>query len=464
MSDRDDRDDRALTEEKQSEKKSGSRWPVFLIGAVFGCLLSAAVYIYSTGFINIPFLGSFVIGGNPQDTVASASDAEQTGLNYGKINLKLRMIQSILEQDYYYDEDTQAVEDGIFTGMLYGLTETDRYAAYYSAEEFAEQLNSTRGNYYGIGALISQDPETNTMTVEKVYAKSPAEEAGLLAGDILKMVNREDITYMDLSTVVDDYVKGEEGTYVNLTVERAGETVELQIMRGKVEIPSVYTTLLSEEEAGGRKTGYIYVSGFEVATVNQFKEAVDGLLEDGAEGIVIDLRDNPGGVMDSALSMLDYLLADNIGAFSANEENGSDKGKTLLLYTENKQGREDSFYASDKHETDIPLTVLMNGNSASASEIFAGVLKDYQKAKIVGTTSYGKGIVQTEFPLPDGSAIKYTSSQYFTPSGYAVHGQGVVPDVEEEADEAFLEAGADPENPDPEVDNQLAEAIRELYR
>ncbi|MDO4265635.1 MAG: S41 family peptidase [Eubacteriales bacterium] len=451
-----DMDDKAVERRKR-------RWPSFLAGAVCGALFAAAVYVYSTGFINIPFLGSIVIGGDPQKTVetASGSDAARAEINYGRVNLKLRMIQSILVQDYYYDEDAQAVEDGIFTGMMYGLTETDRYAAYYPAEEYAEQLNSTRGNYYGIGALISQDPETNTMTVEKVYAKSPAEEAGLLAGDILKRVNREDITYMDLSTVVDDYVKGEEGTYVNLTVERGGETVELQIKRGKVEIPSVYASLLSEE--GGRKTGYIYVSGFEVATVGQFKEAVDAFIEEGAEGLVIDLRDNPGGVMDSALSMLDYLLADNIGAFSADEKT-ADKGKTLLLYTENKQGRADSFYASDKHEVKLPVTVLMNANSASASEIFAGVLKDYQKAEIVGTTSYGKGIVQTEFPLPDGSAIKYTSSQYFTPSGYAVHGQGVAPDVEIEASEEFLETGADPENPDPDADNQLAEAIRELYR
>ena len=443
------------------------RWPVFLFGTVFGFVLSVCIYVYSIGFINIPFLGTLMIGGNPQETVglaASSSEALRADLNYGRINLKMHLIQNILEQDYYYDEDAQAVEDGIFTGMMYGLTETDRYAAYYSAEEFAEELNASRGDYYGIGALISQDPDTNAMTVEEVYAKSPAEEAGLLPGDILKAVNREDITYMDLSTVVDDYVKGKEGTYVNLTVDRDGESVELQIMRGRVEMPSVYTTMMPEEVTGSKKTGYIYIRQFEVATVNQFKEAIDQFISEGAEGIVIDLRNNPGGVMDSALSMLDYLLPDNIGAFSASEADASNQGKTLLLYTENKHGRASSFYASDRHETEIPITVLMNGNSASASEIFAGVLKDYRKAKIVGETSYGKGIVQTEFPLPDGSAIKYTSSQYFTPSGYAVHEQGVTPDVPVEASEALQEAGADAKNPDPAVDNQLAAAIMALYQ
>lgn len=452
-------------QKKQKKPKKRKRFS-FLKGLICGFLLSVVVYVFSTGFINIPFLGSFILNTNPEETVAEAaspSNAKKAKLNYGKINLKMRMIQTILDMDYYYTEDAQDVEDGIFTGMMYGLSEEDPYATYYPAKEFAEELNETQGQFYGIGALISQNFETNVMTIEEVYEGSPAEEAGLLAGDILKKVNQEDVTYMELDTVVNDYVKGEEGTYVNITVERDGEMVELQIMRGRVEIPSVYASLIPAEEAGGKATGYIYVSGFDMATVDQFADAVDELTEEGAEGIVIDLRENPGGVMNSALYMLDYLLADDIGTYSMNEIDGKNQGKTLVLYTETKRGRDFAYYAGDGHETELPLAVLIDEYSASASEIFAGVLKDYKKAVIVGKTSYGKGIVQTEFPLPDGSAIKYTSAQYFTPSGYAVHGTGVVPDVEAEVSEAFLETGADPKNPNTEADDQLIAAIGALY-
>ena len=454
-----------IQEKKAFSEKKRRGAGIFFGGALFGFLAAVIVYIFSTGFINIPFIGSLVLGTNPSAAVsgqATPSDASSGRLNYGRINLKMRLIQNILEREYYYTENAQKVEDGIFTGMMYGLNEEDPYAAYFPAEAFAEELNTTKGNYYGIGVLISQNPETKVMTVEEVYADSPAEKGGLRAGDILKAVNREDVSDMDLSTVVEDYVMGPEGTAVNLTVERDGERLEFQVMRGQVEIPSIFASELSAEKAG-RKTGYIYVSTFDQATVGQFQEAVDALTANGAEGLVIDLRDNRGGVMESALSMLDYLLEDNIGAFSETEENGANKGKTLLLYTEDKNGRNASFYAEDGHAVDLPVSVLVNANSASASEIFAAVMKDYQKAKIVGTTTYGKGIVQTEVALPDGSAVKYTSAQYFSPSGYAVHGKGVAPDVTVEASEEFKEKGVDVKKPDVKLDNQLAAAVQALY-
>ena len=453
------------TEEEKKKRKGPGRLGAFLGGILCGGLVAAAAFVLSTGFVDIPFLGSFVLGTNPEESVktASPSSAGKADLNYGYLNLKLRLIEGILDREAYYPLDGDAIEDGIFTGMLYGLTEQDPYAAYYPASSFAEELNSNRGNYYGIGALMSQNRETNVITVEEVYEDSPAEEAGLLAGDILKRVNREDVTGMDLSTIVDDYVKGEEGTYVNLTVEREGSTLELQIRRGKVVVPSVYPSMLEPEETGGKKTGYIYVSGFDMATVGQFREAVDELTAAGAEGLVVDLRDNLGGIMDSALEMLDYLLPDDIGTYSQNEIDGENSGKTLVLYTENNRGRNFAYYAGDGHSLELPVAVLINQSSASASEIFAAVMKDYQRALIVGMTSYGKGVVQTEQPLPDGSAVKYTSAQYFAPSGYAVQGQGVKPDIEVEVDEAFLEAGADARDPSPEVDNQLAAALKGLY-
>ena len=455
------------TQKKEARHKKNRRGiGMFFGGVVFGFLASVAVYIFSTGFLNIPFIGSLVLGTDPAGTVsgqATPSDASSSKLNYGRINLKMHLIQNLLDREYYYTENTQKVEDGIFTGMMYGLNEEDPYAAYYPAEAFADEMNTMKGNYFGIGALISQDPETNAMTVVEVYSDSPAEKGGLKAGDVLKAVNREDVSDMNLSTVVNEYVKGPEGTAVNLTVDRGGETVELQVMRGQVEIPSIFATELSAKEAG-RKTGYIYVSTFDQATVGQFQEAIDAFTANEVEGIVIDLRDNLGGVMHSALSMLDYLLEDDISTFSETEEDGANKGKTLLLYTEDKNGRNESYYAEDGHAVDLPVTVLVNANSASASEIFAAVMKDYQKAEIVGTTTYGKGIVQTEVPLPDGSAIKYTSAQYFSPSGYAVQGRGVEPDKTVEASEEFLEKGANAKEPDISLDDQLAAAVQELYR
>lgn len=449
--------------EERMNREKRRRWPFFAGGVLCGALLSAGLFVWSTGFISIPFLGSFVLGRDPMAGVqrASASEAARDGLNYGKINLKLRWIDTLLSREFYYEEDPQAMEDGIFTGLMYGLSGQDPYAAYFSAEEFAEELIDTRGNYYGIGALISQDPETKVMTIAEVYADSPAKKAGLKEGDILKEVNQEDVTYMELSTVVDAYVKGPEGSYVNLTVDRSGEQVELQIQRGKVEMPSVYASMLKDGD--GRKTGYIYVSTFEIATVGQFQKAVNDLTAKGAEGLIIDLRDNPGGVMESALSMLDYLIEDTDSRYGEKEAVKDGKGKALLLYTEGKQGRNFTSYAEDGHAVELPMAVLINEHSASASEIFAQVMKDYEKAEIVGVKSYGKGIVQTEEALPDGSAVKYTSAQYFTPSDYAVHGVGVMPDVTVDPDEAFLASGADAENPNPSVDNQLREALTALY-
>lgn len=446
-----------------SAPKHSGRIPAFCCGALCGAAVCAAAFLASTGFINLAFIKSVLLETNPFETQASASEATRTELNYGLINLKMRTIQNILSEDYYYTEDAAKVEDGIFTGMMYGLTEEDPYAAYYPAEMNAENILLREGNYYGIGAVVSQDPETKQMTIEEVYEGSPAEAGGMKEGDVICRVDGTDVSGMELSAVVDDYIKGPEDSEVIVTVERDGKELSLTLRRGKVEIPSVYASMLPETESG-RKTGYLYVSEFDTATVGQFESGIEQLREEGAEGLIVDLRDNPGGNMDSVLAMLDYLLPDQLGTFSQSEADGADKGRTLLLYTETKHGRADSYYASDGHFVELPIAVLINGQSASASEIFASVAKDYQLGKIVGTTSYGKGIVQKELSLPDGSAIKYTSEQYFSPSGYAVHGKGVTPDVVSEPDEEFLKQGADVRHPDPETDNQLADALSALYR
>lgn len=379
-------------------------------------------------------------------------------LDYSAIDSKIKAVGNIIEEKYLYGTDAETVETGIFKGMMYSIG--DLYADYYSPEEFEDETAESNGNYYGIGVLMSYNAEDNAITVVEVYENSPAEEAGIMEGDILKEVNHENITILDFETVVDEYVKGEEGTYVNLTFDRDGEEVNFQVERRQVEITTVKSSELSLEN--GEKLGYINVSSFEKATVSQFRAAVDRFDTDEFSGIIVDLRDNPGGVLDSSVIMADYILEDDISDYSDNEIDGEYRGRTLLLYTENKNGRDSAYYSSDEHSIDKDVVILVNGNTASSSEIFTAALKDYGAAEVVGTKTYGKGIVQSIIPLADGSAVKLTTNAYYTPAGTGIHGTGITPDVECEASEDLLEKGADPSAPSPEIDNQLKAAM-ELF-
>lgn len=429
----------------------------YLKGMITGLVIAAAAAVLGAGLVFL--LHSGIVGGTGTPAGATPSVVD---VDYGKISAKLKKIGELVESEYLYVDDTVAenVESGIFKGYMYSLG--DLYADYYSPDEFEEETTTSNGNYCGIGALMSYNAVTNTVTVMEVYDGSPAEEAGIREGDILREVNHEDISILDFETVVDEYIKGEEGTYVNLTFEREGEELSFQVERRQVEI----TTVKSSELAlgNGKKAGYINVSSFEKATVNQFKEAMDSFDNDDYEGIIIDLRDNPGGVMNSAVMMADYILPDDIARFSDHDYDGEYRGRTLLLYTENLKGKDSAYYSSDKHSVDKKIVVLVNANSASASEILTGALKDYGAATVVGTETYGKGIVQSIVPLSDGSAVKFTTKSYFTPAGGEIHGVGIAPDVKVEAGEELLEKGADPKAPDPEVDNQLKAAMEELEK
>jgi carboxyl-terminal processing protease len=282
----------------------------------------------------------------------------------------------------------------------------------------------------------------------KVFEGSPALEAGMQPGDIIYKVGDQLVAGESLDVLVSNYIKGEDGTMVDITVYRADkdEYVDLNIVRRKIEVPTVESRMLAD------KTGYIVVSEFDAVTVEQFTGAIDALTEQGMERLVIDLRNNPGGLLDGAVKMIDYILPDNISTY----EKG--KGKTLIVYTADKNEKGDSYVASDGHEVDIPIAILVNGDSASASEVFTGALKDYGKAVVVGTTSYGKGIVQNLIPLGDGSAIKITTAHYYTPSGFDLHGKGIEPDVEVELSEELKTQAV----VTPEEDNQLQKAIEVL--
>ena len=300
--------------------------------------------------------------------------------------------------------------------------------------------------------MISQNRSTGLCTIVRVYEGTPAMEAGMRPGDIIYQVGDVQVAGESLDVLVNNYIKGEEGTDVEITVYRADEDayVDLTITRRKIEVPTVEYRM--EEDS----VGYVLISEFDGVTVNQFEEAVDALTDQGMKGLIIDLRSNPGGLLDGAVSMADYILPDDVDTYEKGE------GKTLIVYTADKNGEGDVYTASDGHSVDLPIVVLVNEESASAAEVFTGALKDYGAARVVGTTTYGKGIVQNVIPLGDGSAIKITTAHYYTPSGFDLHEKGIEPDVEEDLS-AELKTQA---VVDPEEDNQLsraAEVLKEMF-
>lgn len=324
-----------------------------------------------------------------------------------EIFTKIKYLMSMIDERSIYDPDDQEVIDGIYKGIFNSLG--DDYSCYYTADEYKKFMEVTQGNYEGIGAYISTNSEGYCYIVAPMK-DSPAEEAGLKSGDIIYKVNGEVVTGKSSDEIV-ALIKGKEGTSVKVSVAREGEEdyLDFNVKRRKIESPTV------SYEVKKDNIGYIAVSSFDNVTTNQFKEALTELQKKKVKGVVIDLRNNPGGNLDVVVDMLDLFLP-------------KDK---LIVYTEDKNGkREDTYKARKPIAFSVPMTVLVNENSASASEIFAGTIKDYGLGKIVGKTTFGKGIVQTVVPLNDGSAIKFTIAKYFTPKGKYIHGKGIKPDVE----------------------------------
>lgn len=344
-------------------------------------------------------------------------------------NNKLETIEDIIDKNFYFDDDDAAKQDGIIRGYMESLD--DPYSVYYTAEEYASFMEDSEGEYVGVGVQVSQNVDTKIITIVDVF-DGPAKEAGVQADDVITGVDGEDITGQDIDTVVDK-IRGEEGTEVMITVYRSSDAKDhdFTMPRRKVENPTVEYKMLADN------IGYVRISSFYEVTGDQFVHAVEDLESQGMEGMIVDLRDNGGGLLDIAVSMLDYMLP---------------AGR--IVYTEDKDGNVTSEYNStDDEQFTKPLAILVNGYSASASEIFAGAIKDYGIGTLVGTTTYGKGIVQRMFPLKDGSAIKLTIAKYFTPNGNDIHKIGIVPDVEVELDVAAYRES------EGEQDNQLQAAI-----
>lgn len=456
-------------EERENKNKF---WKGVLVGALVMAFAGLLVVGVSAGIF---LIGRTVIdnqvrieaqaeGGQAQGSQAQQGQAageEKEGLNLKKVSAKMKYIQQIVDEYFLFEQDAENAEDWIYAGLMYGLD--DPYSVYYNEEDFESLMEDTTGEYCGIGAMVQQNYNTGIMTIVKVFEGSPALEAGLLPGDIIYKVDDEAVSGKELDLVVKENIRGEEGSYVTMTVLRGeyNEEVELKIQRRQIEVPTV------EHEMLENKIGYIYVMQFDEVTSGQFKEAVDDLEKQGMEKLIIDMRDNPGGVLDTAVDMLAYILPedkmDGMLIYTADKNGEGDRYfcKDGKIVRETDNGQPDSRYPkADDHELKVPLAVLVNGSSASAAEVFTGAVKDYEAGIVVGTTTFGKGIVQNLIPLGDGTAIKLTTAHYYTPSGFDLHGIGLEPDLEVELDEE-LKTKAVVELSE---DNQVQAAIEALNK
>ena len=335
--------------------------------------------------------------------------SEQLDIDMGAVKQKTKEIETLINQ-YYLDEiDEQQIEDTMYTGLVAGLD--DPYSVYYTEEELKTMEESTSGEYSGIGATLTQNPDTKEMSVVSCFENTPAEEAGLLPGDIIVGWNGSSVEGMELSELVSK-IKTDPDEHLTLEIERDGDTMEVELTRREVEIPTVESEMLHDQ------IGYVKLLEFDEVTAEQFHAALDQLEEQGMEKLIIDVRDNPGGVLQTVCDMLDELLPEG-----------------LIVYTEDKDGNKKEYTSDGEHQFTKPLAVLTNENSASASEIFAGAIQDYSLGTIVGTTTFGKGIVQRIFYLSDGTGVKLTVAKYYTPKGHDIHKKGITPDVEVELDE-----------------------------
>lgn len=359
------------------------------------------------------------------------STGSASGVVSSDVKKKLSTIKGLIDESYIHEVDEDALEQGIYEGYVSGLD--DPYSVYYDEKDTKDLMETTEGEYEGIGAVMTQDRDTGVITLTHVYEDSPAMKAGLKDDDILYKVEDEEVTGKDLNEVV-SHIRGEGGTKVNMTVLRGAENdeVEVTVTRGKIEVETVETKMLEDH------IGYLAVSEFDSVTYDQYEEGLKELEDKGMKGLVVDLRGNPGGNLQTVCDILDLMLPEG-----------------LIVYTKDKDGNREDQNSDEEHQFTLPLTVLVDGNSASASEIYAGAIQDYGLGKIVGTTTYGKGVVQKLYDLKDGTCLKLTVAEYFTPKGRNIDGKGITPDVE-----VKYEYNED----DPEEDNQLDRAVEELKK
>ena len=394
-----------------------NRWILwFFLGLAGGLLVSC---IFMTILITVAARSGLLINLTGGATAESITD--ESVIN------KLDRITYMIDSYFYNDVSTEDLIDGMYHGVVEALG--DKYSVYYNEEEW-EQVNSDlSGIYYGIGSYVAIDETTNYTCLTKIIKGTPAEAAGLLDGDLLYSVDGTETYGVELDAVV-SMIRGEEGTSVHLQIIREGEEdlLEFDVMRAKVETPTVTYEMMEDQIA------YIEISAFDSVTAQQFKTAFEQAKEDGMKGLIIDIRNNGGGYLDVVVDVLRNFMPEGV-----------------IVYTIDKYGYREDYNCSGGSELDVPMVVLVNQYSASASEIFAGAVRDYEIGTLVGTTTFGKGIVQTILNLGDDTYVKLTTSSYYTPSGECIHGVGIKPDVEVEYDSELYRTEG--------TDNQLQRAI-----
>lgn len=345
---------------------------------------------------------------------------------------KVNLLSDVIDQYYYKDITDEEKMEGIYKGLM--SSTNDKYTDYYSPKEFKDLMVTMEGDYGGIGATLSQDKATKEVSVVEVYEGSPAARAGLERGDIVISVDG----HLGTDESLDDFVqriRGEEGTSIEMVYKRGDQEKTIEITREEVIVPSVSHRMLDD------KIGYIRISSFVNGTQKDFEDALADLQSQGMQGIVFDMRDNGGGMVDSVVAILDDILPAG-----------------TVVYTMDKSGKREDYTSDDAKKIDIPVTVLVNENTASAAEIFTGAIRDFNYGTIIGTNTFGKGIVQSTVPLSDGSAVKITVATYYTPSGECIHEKGIKPDIELE----FSYADENPTEYDELKDNQVQKAMEVL--
>ncbi len=362
----------------------------------------------------------------------------------GTLKEKLDVINTYIEKNYLYEDvDYNKADEAAVKAYVQSLEEP--YTRYFDKEEFEDYMAKLEEGYVGIGVIVGVDDKKDRIMVLSAFINSPAYEAGLKPGDYIISAEGKEFKGADMDECVATIKNGKEGSRVKLKIERDGQVLDFEIERKEVAENSVLSKMLDND------IGYVSILGFNTNkdssntnTYTEFVDAVKQLQDSGMKKMIIDLRDNPGGVLEVVCNIADYLLPEG-----------------LITYTETKDGKRNE-HKSDKNDLNIPMVVLINGRSASASEVLSGALKDYGRADIVGTKSFGKGIVQSVFPLWDGSGMSMTISKYYTPNGKSIHGIGIEPDYTVELPEKYKESYVS--DIPIEYDTQLNKAIEILKK
>lgn len=410
---------------KAPRGERGSGKGLFLVGLVTG--ISGALLILAICYLGLYVQNAVELGQSivqsEQKSSGAASFLEDSAID-DEVLTKMQTLENTIQNYFYlHDVTEEELQNGIYKGMLQALN--DPYSEYYTAEELAALMEETEGIYYGIGAYVSQDTATGLPKISGVIEGAPAEEVDLRANDLIYEVDGTSTYGLSLTEAV-SLIKGPENTEVTLTIVREGETdyLNVKVTRRKVETPTVEHEMLEDGMA------YIQLKEFDEVSVKQFEDALADVRKDGMKGMILDLRANPGGSLSAVVDMARMILP-----------------KGMIVYTEDKSGKRSEYTCDGDKELDVPLVVLVDMNSASAAEIMAGAIKDYELGTLVGTTTFGKGIVQQIIPFRDGSAVKVTISAYYTPKGNNIHGLGIEPDVVCEFDgEAYYGSEDRPDN------------------